>query len=213
MGGLTCPQARRNRDNRIFPRSPAAFIFPPSSSCFILGRMKHLLLSAIGKDRPGFVHDVTQAVHQGGGNIEQQRSVRLANEYVVMLLVSLEDTISIDGLIKPVQALASHDLLIRVREAGPGDYGESMDVLSAEVSASGADQPGILEAVTSLLVKHGINIDGMDYDTEGAPMTGDQLFRMDAFISVPAGVDVQAVRQEMRALEDEFNFDILFRQV
>ena len=88
-----------------------------------------------------------------------------------------------------------------------------MDVLSAEVSASGADQPGILEAVTSLLVKHGINIDGMDYDTEGAPMTGDQLFRMDAFISVPAGVDVQAVRQEMRALEDEFNFDILFRQV
>lgn len=175
--------------------------------------MKHLLLSAIGKDRPGFVHDVTQAIHQGGGNIEQQRSVRLANEYVVMLLVSLEGDSSVDELMKNVRALANDDLLIRVREAGPSDYGESMDVVAAEVSASGADQPGILEAVTSLLVKHGINIDGMDYDTEGAPMTGDQLFRMDAFISVPKNVDTDDLRQQLRSLEDEFNFDILFRHL
>lgn len=170
-----------------------------------------ILISAIGHDRLGFVHDITETIHRFGGNVEHQRSVRLADEYVVMLLVSLGDRGATDELLDQLRAFTGEDLLVRARVT-ESNAAELLDATSAEVSASGADQPGILEAVTSLLLKHDINIDGMDFDTESAPMTGDQLFRMDALLSIPKNVDLTELRQQLRCLEDDFNFDILFQQ-
>ncbi len=108
-------------------------------------------------------------------------------------------------------SLAGDDLSIRARMATPGQPESFRDAVGATVAASGADQPGILEAVTSLLLSRRVNIDSMDFDTESAPMTGDPLFRMDAEVSIQAGTDVGALREQFRALEDEFNFDILFQ--
>ena len=51
----------------------------------------------------------------------------------------------------------------------------------------------------------------MDYDVDSAPMTGQDLFRMVARLAVPDGTDVDALRGQLREMEDEYNFDVLFR--
>jgi glycine cleavage system regulatory protein len=173
--------------------------------------MIYCIVSATGQDRPGFVHAITQAIKAAGGNIEQQRSARVADEYAVMILFTTADAASAETAIAALQQLADEKLSVRVR-CSEGQLNSMPDAVAiAEIAASGADQPGILDALTSLLLRHGINIDTMDFDTESAPMTGEALFRMDARVSIPGTADLPELRRQLRALEDEYNFDILFR--
>lgn len=172
--------------------------------------MIYCVVSATGPDRPGFVHAITHAIKAASGNIEQQRSARVADEYAVMILFTAPDAASAKAAETALLRLGGEDLNIRVRCTD--NHSETQqEAVAAEISASGADQPGILDALTSLLLRYGINIDAMDFDTESAPMTGEALFRMDANISLPQGVDLAELRRQLRALEDEYNFDILFR--
>ncbi len=172
--------------------------------------MVYCIVSATGQDRPGFVHDITHAIKAAGGNVEHQRSARVADEYALMILFTAPSTASAEQAAAALRKLGDEKLSIRVRCTE--QHAEAIpETATAVIAASGADQPGILDALTSLLLRHGINIDTMNFDTEGAPMTGEALFRMDATVSLPKSVDSAALRQQLRALEDEYNFDILFR--
>ena len=39
---------------------------------------KYIIISAVGRDRPGFVNKITHAITELGGNIDLQRSTRMA---------------------------------------------------------------------------------------------------------------------------------------
>src|SRR3984957_16133181 len=53
-----------------------------------MGTERHLVLSALGPDRPGPVAEVTHYVTERGGNIEDSRMAVFGAEFGVMLLVS-----------------------------------------------------------------------------------------------------------------------------
>jgi glycine cleavage system transcriptional repressor len=171
---------------------------------------RYVIVSAVGKDRPGFVNGVTKAIHELGGNIELQRSTRMADEYAIMILF----TVAAEKSSEAIDRLASLKLpetFITAREAVSGVVPPSPGAVAAELTASGADQPGIIDAVTLALFQDNVNIESMDYDIESAPMTGEHLFRMTARLALPAGLDVNKLRERLRAMEREYNFDILLR--
>jgi glycine cleavage system regulatory protein len=172
---------------------------------------KYVVLSALGKDRPGLVNRITHAIKDAGGNIEIQRSTRMAGEYALIVLVTLDDAGGkLDETIRRLGALGGPDLMISARPAiSPG--GEPETAGMAELEASGADQPGLIDAVTLLLYRHHINIESMNYDTESAPMTGEHLFRMNARLAIPKGLDVAALREQLRDMERAYNFDVILR--
>src|SRR5262249_4740783 len=49
---------------------------------------RHLVISALGPDRPGIVAEITHYVTERGGNIEDSRMAVLGGEFGVMMLVS-----------------------------------------------------------------------------------------------------------------------------
>ncbi len=172
----------------------------------------YIVVSAVGEDRPGFVNRVAKEIGEVGGNIELQRSVRMAGEYAALFLVSLEGGAEARAAAEErLTALRDRSLFISVRDAvaDPAVAGAN----AVELIASGADQPGIIDAVTLVLFQSHVNIESMDYDVDSAPMTGESLFRMTARLAIPADVDRAAVRDQLNALEDELNVDILFRPV
>jgi glycine cleavage system regulatory protein len=173
---------------------------------------KFIVASAVGKDRPGFVNRITHAIKELGGNIEMQRSAQMADEFALITLFSVEGGHDqVRAASARLVALAGDDLLVTARPAMADTATRPAGALPAELQASGADQPGIIETVTLLLYQHDINIESMDFDTESAPFTGEALFRMTARLAVPSDTDVEKLRQEFRNLETAFNFDILFR--
>ena len=49
---------------------------------------KYLVISALGKDRPGIVNLLSQAILEAGCNIQDSRMTVLGGEFALMLLVS-----------------------------------------------------------------------------------------------------------------------------
>jgi glycine cleavage system transcriptional repressor len=172
---------------------------------------QYYVTSAVGKDRPGFINQITRVIYASGGNVEMQRAARMADEFAAIILFSLEGSDPAgESALQGLLALQSDDFKITARAAvGAGDAAIP-GCSFAEVTASGADQPGIIDVVTHLLFKENINVESMNYNVDSAPMTGQQLFRMEARLAIPEGVDVETLKEKLRELEDQLNFDILF---
>ncbi|MEM7394691.1 MAG: ACT domain-containing protein [Verrucomicrobiota bacterium] len=168
------------------------------------------IVSAVGKDRPGLVNRITHVIHEQGGNIELQRSTWMAAEFALLLLYSNPEDHA--GQLDALKALNGPNLYVNARSVLGGETERNDSARGVQLTASGADQPGIVDAVTLLLFREQINIESMDYDTESAPMSGDELFRLKARLTLPEGADLKTLRSQLRELEDEYNFDILIEQ-
>lgn len=172
----------------------------------------YIVLSAVGRDRTGFIRQFSQVIHQAGGNIELQRSVQAASEYALILLFTVPSP-SARSVMDQLNGMRGEDLFVNARPALSRKEDRPKNARSTRLTASGADQPGIIDAVTLLLFDHGVNVESMDFGVEGAPWTGEPLFRMEALLAVPEGCDEQVLHQALRDLEDQYNFDILLTPI
>jgi glycine cleavage system transcriptional repressor len=166
----------------------------------------HAILTAIGADRVGIVDDLTALILEGHCNVEESRMAVLGGEFAVILLLSggQEDVRAVvQGLPPRGESLGLH---ITMKETAPPQPApDSRPYLLESVSL---DTPGIVHSITSLLRRHGINIDDLETDTTPAPWTGAPMFIMKARIILPAGVAIAALREELETLESEQNLDI-----
>jgi glycine cleavage system transcriptional repressor len=116
-------------------------------------------VTAIGKDRPGIVAGISEALLAVGGNIEDSRMAILRGHFAVMLIVSVpaehdagevRDGLAAvrDGLELEALTVAEVDELAAARASAP----------SHVLTVYGADHPGIVHAVSSALAEQGVNI-------------------------------------------------------
>jgi glycine cleavage system transcriptional repressor len=54
----------------------------------------------------------------------------------------------------------------------------------------------------------GINIESMETKTYAAPVSGTPIFRLEALLSVPATVNIDAVRNRFGEIQKEENIDL-----
>lgn len=80
---------------------------------------------------------------------------------------------------------------------------------------SGADNPGIVHKVTSVLARHSLTIGNMKTHHEEAPFGGTELFTMlgrtVAYEPLASHFDWQKIQAELQDLGDSMNCDIEFR--
>jgi glycine cleavage system transcriptional repressor len=166
----------------------------------------HAILSAIGSDRVGIVDDLTTSILDKRCNIEESRMAVLGGEFAVMLLLS-GDSGDIESLIEETPKMAELlDLHISMKETiAPKSDPNLRPYMIESVSL---DTPGIVHSITSLLRRHGINIEDLETDTTAAPWTGAPMFVMRGRISVPPSVSLAALREEIETLEAEQNLDV-----
>ena len=62
------------------------------------------------------------------------------------------------------------------------------------------DHPGVVHRLSALLSEMSINIESMETKTYPAPVSGTPIFRMEADLSVPAGLNInQFTRSILRS--------------
>jgi glycine cleavage system transcriptional repressor len=164
------------------------------------------ILTAIGGDRVGIVDDLTTVILAKHCNIEESRMAVLGGEFAVMLLLSGSKG-NIEALIKEAAQIAdSMDLHISMKQTvAPRTDSQMRPYLIESVSL---DTPGIVHSITAALRHHGINIENLETDTTAAPWTGAPMFVMRGRISIPAGVSLTILREELETLESDHNLDI-----
>ena len=116
--------------------------------------MPQLAVTVLGHDRPGIIAAVTGALAGLGGNLEDSSMTRLRGHFAMTLIVAGSGTAAeVEAALAP----AVPDLLVSVREVP--EESEPQAVGSPYLlTVHGADRPGIVSAVTSVLADAGGNV-------------------------------------------------------
>lgn len=168
--------------------------------------MPHVILSAIGSDRPGLVDEVSQFIFSRGGNIEDSRMVNLRGQFAIMVLVGGPEAV-LGRLQADLRELSTQTgLRAELRTAGdpPAAAGEA---LPFKLTGTGLDQPGMVHKVARLLRDMRINIESLHTMLKPAPYTGAPMFELELILSVPKTASLSQLRQGLAKVCDELNID------
>jgi glycine cleavage system regulatory protein len=166
--------------------------------------MADLVLTLIGPDRPGLVEAVAQRVTASGGNWLESRMAHLAGHFAGLLHVELPDdrVRALEGALSELQTLGLK-VVVHGGTPRPSERPRTM-----RLEATGQDHPGIVRDISQVLVRHHINIAELITDRLSAPMAGGPLFVARARLDVPAGLDMDRLRQELETIAHDLMVDL-----
>jgi glycine cleavage system transcriptional repressor len=176
----------------------------------------YFILSALGKDRPGIVADVSEVIYECGGNIEDSSTSRLRNHFALLLLFSTEREEVKQKLSAGLKRLEWEKNLtvffspIALAEVFPGE-GEPSQAF--KITTSGIDHAGIVFRVCKLLADLKVNIVNMGTRQVHSAESGTPFFEMDIDIEVPSSVSEQRLREGLHHLANELVIDLVLKRI
>lgn len=168
--------------------------------------MPHLIVSAVGPDKPGIVGKLTGHVHAAGGNILDSRMVNLRGQFALMILLEADEQ-GIDRLTGELPEVGGKlGLKLSVTEQSAPTA--PVCGMSYRLKTYSMDQPGIVARLTQLLSEHGVNIEELSARQESAPHAGMPLFLTEMQLTIPASVSIRQLRTELENLCNALNCDV-----
>lgn len=166
---------------------------------------KHLVISALGKDRPGIVNQISRAILDAGCNIEDSRMTVLGGEFALILLVSgvWNAIAKLETQLKTLEKKLELTVLTKATE--PRAIKDKMVPYMVDVVSM--DHPGIVHEVAAFFSAREINIEDLNTWTYAAAHTGTPMFSMNMTISIPASVNIGRLRDEFNQFCDGLNLD------
>lgn len=164
-----------------------------------------LVLTLIGRDRPGLVEMLAEQIAKHGGNWEESRMAHLAGKFAGILRLSVPADAAA-SLTKALTALEREGLRVLVEGAEPPADRGSAKRLKLELI--GDDREGIVRDISQALAKRRVNVDELHTSCEDAPMGGAQLFKATALLRVPADVADDELRATLEAIADDLMVEL-----
>ncbi len=162
-----------------------------------------LVMTLIGRDRPGLVESVASVIDEHGGNWEESRMVQLAGEFAGVLRVQAPA----ERAAELERALGGIDG-VSVIVARALDEPAAAGARFLELEVVGQDHPGIVRRLAGAMAHSGINVEELETEVVDAPMSGEQLFRARARLRVPASLAVDDLKQELERLAADLIVDV-----
>jgi len=185
--------------------------------CLLGALMKRTFaLSAIGKDRPGIVAEVSGLIYECGGNLEDSSMTRLGEQFALLILLSgtgEEFSYRLSTGCKRLEWEKHLSIFLTPLETPEGKPGEKGRIDLYELSTTGLDRMGIVHRVSRLLADHGINIADMHTKAAPSPESGTPIFTMKILLEVPGSVSPQNLLKELNRLGEELAIDISLKKI
>jgi len=170
--------------------------------------MKHLVISALGADKPGIVKSIAKQVFDAGGNVAESKMSVLGDEFALIMLVSGSDA-SIEKIGELIPVLEKDlDLVIISKATNNTGKVESRVLYFIEVIAM--DNPGIVHDITEFLSKKSVNVEELSTSNYPAAHTGTIMFSMEISISVPSEINIAQLKAEFLSFCEDLNLDVTF---
>jgi len=144
-----------------------------------------IAVTVLGGDRPGIVADVTRALSDLHGNLEDSTMTLLRGHFAMVLLVRTGASAeAVEAALHPLGANGS--LVINTRVLGESVVSPASGPIYA-LRVHGADRPGIVATITGVVARHGANI--VDLGTR----LGDGFYVLQAELQLPVNASVSAL--------------------
>jgi glycine cleavage system transcriptional repressor len=171
-----------------------------------------LALSALGRDRPGIVAEVTGVLVEHGVNVEDSRMAILRGEFAMVLVLRAPEWVDRTALEEDLER-ARRDLGLEALTLT--EVAEDADVPSAPaathiVSVYGADHPGIVHGVARALADRGVNIADLITRLVDEP-GGEPFYAMALEVVLPDPGEADDVERALEAVGHEQGVEVSFR--
>jgi glycine cleavage system transcriptional repressor len=167
----------------------------------------------MGPDRPGLAREIAEFFTARGINIERSRGCVLGNEFGMIILTS-GNTEDIERLTDDLDSLRQKTGLdIYIRKTKAPSHREVMPSIPYKLTATSIDRPGIIHQICRALQNKGINVDDISTNVDHNAMTGASVFQMVCYFSLPPGVKIIDLKNDLTHIGDEYNIDIRFEAV
>lgn len=161
----------------------------------------YLALTVIADDRPGIVEKVAEAVSNNDGSWLESAMSRLGGKFAGILLVRVPAEREA-ALKAELERLAELDIRVTLEPANrePVAAGEQ-----ATLTVLGNDRKGIVREISTILAGKGVNVEALKTSVENAPMSGEMLFRTEATVELPQGLE----RDDLVAMLEQLSDDLV----
>lgn len=146
--------------------------------------MQSYILTAFGADQPGLVSNLSGLIQENGGNIEESRMLKMGNQFVMTVLISLSDT---EAHELKMTIISNQSMQIQMHPTGKVDTDQVAN--SKKFKLSGADNEGIVHSLTKKLAGNNINIIELETFIDLAPISATPLFNLNATIELPENMN------------------------
>jgi glycine cleavage system transcriptional repressor len=172
--------------------------------------MPQFALSAIGRDRPGIVAEVTRALLGHSLNITDSQMAVLSGHFTMMLVVTAPDGTDVDLVVEELARTRDRLSLDALSLSPLGDAEAAVPAPSHIVTVYGVDHPGIVHAVSARLAARDVNVTDLETRLVGE---GGQagLYAMVLEVALPAAMDPEALRAMLEEVGAEQGVDVTVR--
>ncbi len=175
---------------------------------------KRFIMTAFGKDRPGFIADVSGLVYENGCNLEDSTMTSLSDEFAMIFLVegleegpgqeSLEDRLS-----KGCRRLEKEKGISAFVRPITSERQQSRKPTTSEtLHVEGVDQAGIVYRISRYLANRDVNILHFASRMSRSPETGAAIYSIDIQIDLPRGLTREDLEEGFTQIGNELNVDI-----
>ncbi len=172
---------------------------------------QYLVLSALGEDRTGIVHDLARAVRDCGCNVLESRMTVLGGEFAVLMLVTGNwNTVSkLEASVPKLEQ--SMGLTISTRRTA--ERAPRHDLVPYAVDVVCVDQPGIVFNLANFFAGRNIGIADLSTRSYRAAHTGAPMFSVQIVINVPVDIHIASLREEFMDFCDHLNLDAIMEPI
>ncbi len=173
---------------------------------------KSFIMTAFGKDRPGFVADISRVMYENGCNLEDLTMTGLSDEFGLIILFygreegGLEEQLAIDC--RRLEREKGISAFIRPVSSETAEPKEAFS--SHTLHVEGLDQAGIVYKVSKYLAGNNINIANLNSKMDHSPESGAAFYTMEIQIEISEGASLDNLEQGLAQIADELNVDITF---
>lgn len=169
--------------------------------------MQSLVMTLIGRDRPGLVEAVAAIVEAHDGNWEESRMVQLAGQFAGLLRVQ-SPAEGVGDLERALRNIEGVSVIVARAAAEPA----AADAHMLELEVVGQDRRGIVHGLAAALANSGVNVEELETEVVDAPMSGERLFQARARLRAPAALEVEKLRQDLERLAADLIVEITLEE-
>ena len=116
---------------------------------------QHIVISAVGGDRVGMVHELSKAIADCGGSISESRMTSLGNEFAMLLLVNgnWHTLAKLEGEFKKLADATGMNIQLRRTE----ERAARNDMLPYSIDVVCLDQTGIVAGLSGFFAQRSVD--------------------------------------------------------
>jgi len=171
--------------------------------------MASYALSAIGRDRPGIVAEVTGTLLRHGVNMADSQMAILGGHFAMMIVLVASAETDVEALRADLEHSRAKLELEAISLSEIDEAQARIDEPSHVITLYGSDHPGIVNAVASALAERGVNI--TDLDTHLVGEETERTYMMILEVSVPDSLTGGRLETSLREVAREQKLELTVR--